>query len=107
MSAVKELTDDTFADEIKSGVALVDFWAPWCGPCRMQGPIVEEVAGDLGDRATVAKLEVDANPQAAAKFSVQSIPTLVIFKDGAEAERFVGVQNKAALTEALEKHLAG
>ena len=105
MSAEKELTDATFDETIQSGVALVDFWAPWCGPCKMQGPIIEELAKDFDGKATVAKLEVDENPQTAAKYSVQSIPTLVVFKDGKEVERFVGVQDKDSLSAALNKHV--
>ena len=106
MGAEMELTDATFDETIKSGVALVDFWAPWCGPCQMQGPIVEQVAEAFSGRATVAKLEVDGNPRSAAKYGVQSIPTLIVFKDGQEARRFVGVQDAATLTKVLEDELA-
>ena len=105
MSAEKELTDATFDESIQSGVALVDFWAPWCGPCKMQGPIIEEIAKDFDGKATVGKLEVDENPKAAAKYGVQSIPTLVVFKDGKEVERFVGVQDKDSLASTLNKHI--
>ena len=105
MSAEKELTDANFGETIQSGVTLVDFWAPWCAPCRIQGPILEEVAEKFSGRATVGKLEVDGNPQAAAKYGVQSIPTLIVFKDGQEAKRFVGVQDAAALTQTLEEQL--
>lgn len=106
MSAEKELNDATFEETIRSGVALVDFWAPWCGPCQMQGPIVEQVAEAFEGRAAVGKLEVDGNPQTAAKYGVQSIPTLIVFKDGKEARRFVGVQDAATLTKVLEEQLA-
>lgn len=105
MSAEKELTDATFDEAIQSGVALVDFWAPWCGPCKMQGPIIEEVAKEFDGKAVVGKLEVDENPKAAAKYGVQSIPTLVVFKDGKEVERFVGVQDKDSLAATLNNHI--
>ncbi len=106
MSAEKELTDATFDQDVANGVALVDFWAPWCGPCRMQGPILEKVAKKYAGKATVGKLEVDNNPNTAARFGVQSIPTLIILKNGKEVGRFVGVQDEAALSRALDQHLA-
>ena len=105
MSAEKEFTDANFAETVASGVTLVDFWAPWCGPCRMQGPIVEKVAESFSGRAAVGKLEVDGNPQIATKFSVMSIPTLIILKDGKEVKRFVGVQDEDTLTKAIEGQL--
>ncbi|BDU73474.1 thioredoxin [Mesoterricola silvestris] len=81
---------------------LIDFWAPWCGPCRTQGPIVEQVAEQLGDRAVVAKLNVDDERSLAAQFGVQAIPTLVVLKDGNLVQRFVGVQSAEVLKNALE-----
>ena len=100
-----ELTDKDFAETIGSGVTLVDFWAPWCAPCMMQAPIVEEVAGMLDGKAKVAKLNVDEGQQAAAQYGVRSIPTLIIFKDGAPVEQFVGVQSETQLVSAIEKAL--
>jgi len=96
-----ELTETSFDDAIKTGAVLVDFWAPWCGPCRMQGPILEEVAAELGDAATIAKVNVDEAPGIAARFGVRSIPTLIVFRDGEVENQFVGVQQAAALIEAL------
>ena len=101
MSAIKDLTAENFADEIKSGVVLVDFWAPWCGPCRMQTPILEEIVDKVGD-AKIAKVNVDDAPSVAAQFGIQSIPTLIVFKDGEPAQKFVGVQQAPALISALE-----
>ena len=90
-TSVVVLDEANFGSQIQSGVVLVDFWATWCGPCKMQGPIVEQVAKQVEGKAKVAKLDVDAAPKAAGKFNIQSIPTLVIFKDGKAVKSFVGV----------------
>jgi len=99
---VKELTDATFDAATKSGLVLVDFWAPWCGPCQMQAPIIATVAKKVGELATIAKVNVDDNTAAAGRFGVQSIPTLILMKDGQEVQRFVGVQSEADLVEAIK-----
>ncbi len=80
---------------------LIDFWAPWCGPCRMQSPILDEVAAQVGDRAVVAKVNVDEEPELAAAFGVQSIPTLVVLKGERLVQRMVGLQQAPALVKAL------
>jgi thioredoxin 1 len=103
---VVNITDESFDKVVAKGVSVVDFWAEWCMPCRMQGPIVEKVAGSMGGRATVAKLNVDDNQEAAQRYGVTGIPTLIFFKDGAEARRLVGVQNEASITRTLEALLA-
>jgi len=97
------LTKDNFQQSIESGVALVDFWAPWCGPCKMQLPIVEELATELEGQAVIAKINVDDQPELAAQFGVMSIPTLVLFKDGQPVDKMVGLQSK----DTLKNKIAG
>lgn len=100
-----ELTDANFDAETSKGVVLVDFWAPWCGPCRTQGPIIKKVAGAMAGEAKVGKCNVDESPKLAERFGIRSIPTLVILKDGKEVERFVGVQQETELVTSLKKHI--
>jgi len=99
------LTKENFQSTVEQGVSLVDFWAPWCGPCRMQEPIVEELAQEFGGRATIAKLNVDDEPELASRFGVMSIPTLILFKDGQPVDKLVGLQSKETLKTRLEKLL--
>ena len=98
---VTELSDSQFEAAIANGVTLVDFWAPWCMPCQMQGPILEEVARDVDGQSKIAKLNVDEAQNIAVQFGVQSIPTLILFKDGSEVRRFVGVQSGEILIDAI------
>ncbi len=104
-----QFTDDNFAKEALEASnekpVLVDFFAAWCGPCKMQGPIVEELAEAMGDKAIVGKLDTEAAQQTAGQYGVMSIPTLLIFRNGKVAEQMVGLQSKDALEEMLNKHI--
>lgn len=104
-----ELTygDDNFQDQVlnSKGVVVVDFWAPWCGPCLRLGPIIEEIAGEMGDKIKVGKLNVDDNPKTAMTYSIMSIPTVMIFKDGQPVETVIGVDEKSSYVELINKHL--
>jgi len=104
----KQFTDENFQNEVieasKTKPVLIDFYAVWCGPCKMQGPIIDEVATLMGDKAVVGKLNTDEAQATAIKFGVMSIPTLMIFRDGALKETMVGVQRKEGLIELLKKY---
>ena len=102
-SNVLVLHEGNFDSEAASGLTLVDFWAPWCGPCRMQAPVLDELAGELDGSARVAKVNVDEAPHLAARFRVQAIPLLVLLKDGQEIARFVGLQSKQQLLAAIQR----
>ncbi len=95
------LNDDNFQQEIQNGVTLVDFYADWCGPCRMMEPIMHELADEMGDTAKVAKIDIESAQRTTASFQVTSIPTIIIFKDGAEVERIVGLKDKETLKRIL------
>jgi len=103
--AIKELTDADFQQHVKSGVVLVDFWASWCMPCRMMAPILNETADAIGTSASIAKLDVEANPNSSRKYEVRNIPTLLLFKDGMVVNRFVGVKTKDYLVKEIKKVL--
>jgi len=105
---VLELTDDNFATEIEQadGVALVDFWAEWCPPCQMIGPIIEELAQEYQGKAKIGKVDVDANRDTAGKFGITAIPSLIVFKGGEAVKRFTGVTQKDDLKEAVDQALA-
>ncbi len=100
---VIELTDENFKETINSGVTLVDFWAPWCGPCMMQGPIVEKLAGKVAGTAKVAKVNVDESMQTAVQYQIRSIPTLLVFKDGEIASQLVGLHSEEQLLSAVKE----
>jgi thioredoxin 1 len=108
MSEPIALTDENFSEEVlqSSQPVLVDFWAAWCGPCRMVAPIVEEIAGEYDGRAKVCKLDVDTAQKTAGEFGIRSIPTLLIFKGGKVADQVIGAVPKAQITEKLDAVLA-
>ena len=102
-----ELTDATFKKTIQKGVTLVDFWAPWCMPCKIQGPIVNEVAELMHDKATISKINIDIHKRTASELGIRSIPTIIIFKDGKPLTKLVGAKTKNVLTKALNDALKG
>ena len=96
---IKKLTEDGFEKEIEKGVFLVDFFADWCGPCRMLAPILEKVAADVKGQATVAKLDIDHAQRIASSFQVTSVPTMILFKDGKEVGRLVGLRDQETVKD--------
>ena len=99
------LNKDNFEKSIANGVALVDFWAEWCAPCKMQLPIIEEFSGEMEGKATIGKVNVDEELELAQSFGIQSIPTLILFKDGKPVKKLVGLHSKEALYEEVNQVL--
>ena len=108
MSALPDVNNGTFAKDVLQAdkPVLVDFWAPWCGPCRMLAPVVEKVAGTMSDRISFVKLNTDENPSLAGEYQVSGIPCLILFKGGKAVDRIVGFVNESTITSMLQKHLA-
>jgi len=104
---VKEITESTFKSDVleNSSAVLVDFWAPWCGPCRMIAPVVEEMANEYSGKLAVVKINVDDNPSLATRYGVSSIPTLMVFKNGQPVDRIIGAVMKQTLQETVDKHV--
>ncbi|WP_217586904.1 thioredoxin [Lentibacillus saliphilus] len=102
--AIVNVTDQNFAAETAEGLVLADFWAPWCGPCKMIAPVLEDIDAELSDKVKIVKLDVDENQETAGKFGVMSIPTLLLFKDGNVVDQVVGFQPKEALVDVINKH---
>jgi thioredoxin 1 len=107
MANTVEVTDDSFErDVLKSDkIVVVDFWAAWCGPCKMVAPVLDEIAGENKDKLTVAKLDIDANPSTARDYQVMSIPTMIVFQDGKPVKQIVGAKPKAALLSDLADYI--
>ncbi len=107
MSRIIDITDAEFESEVlgSNTPTLVDFWAPWCGPCRKLAPILEEVAEDLGDKVRIVKVNTDENPHSPGRYGVMSIPTMILFKDGKEVTRLVGVMSRPELRRRIEEAL--
>ncbi|MDR0484097.1 MAG: thioredoxin [Alphaproteobacteria bacterium] len=105
----KEIKDADFQESVveksKSKPVLVDFWAAWCGPCKMIAPILEDVSRDMGDSSDIVKLNVDENPITTGNFGIRSIPTLIIFKGGVEVERIIGLSGRDEINNLLKKHI--
>ena len=104
---IVHVTDATFEEEVlqSSQPVLVDFWAEWCGPCKMIAPVLDEIAGEYGDKIKIAKVDVDANPDTPAKFGIRGIPTLIIFKDGNSDAQKVGALSKSQLLEFVDANI--
>ena len=102
---VLELNDNNLLEEIKNGTVVVDFWAPWCGPCRKLGPVLEEVANELEGKVKVCKLNTDDNIKSAQDFAISALPSVIIFKEGEPVERMVGLMPKSTIISNIEKHL--
>ena len=101
-----EFTDGNFEETaLSGGVSVVDFWAEWCGPCRLISPIIDDLSEEFDGQATIGKVNVDHNPEVSSKYGVRSIPTILIIKDGEVVEKHVGTATKATLTEKLKRHL--
>lgn len=99
---IVELTSKDFDEKIASGTVLVDFWAPWCGPCRMVAPILDQIAEEMAGKVTIAKVNVDLEPALAQKHGVMTIPNMIVFKDGKQADTIIGAQSKATIVSLLK-----
>jgi thioredoxin 1 len=104
---IQTVTDASFEDDVSQhpGIVLVDFWAPWCGPCKALAPLLDELAGDYEGQARIAKINADDNKTVGERFTVRGLPTLIVFQDGVERERVLGLQSKSRLAALLDKYV--
>ncbi|GAA0126716.1 MULTISPECIES: thioredoxin [Clostridium] len=104
---IKHITDSSFNEEVlnSKGLVLVDFWAPWCGPCKMLGPVLEELAGEMNNNLTIGKVDIDTNVEKASAYKISAVPTMLLFKDGDLVDKFSGFAPKEMLVEFLNKHM--
>ncbi len=105
MGKYTELTGSNFDSTVSEGVALVDFWAPWCGPCRMIAPVIEELAEDFDGKAKICKVNTDEEQEVAVKYGIRSIPTILFFKDGELVDQMIGASSKQILTDKINSYL--
>lgn len=107
MSNAKEITDEIFEEEVLKSptLVIVDFWAPWCGPCRKLGPVLDEISSELADKIKVVKINTDENLNTATEYSISGLPSILLFKDGKAVERMVGLMPKGSIITNIEKHL--
>lgn len=103
--AIVNVTDDNFSQETADGLVLIDFWAPWCGPCKMIAPVLEEIDSEMGDKVKIVKLNVDENQDTAGRYGIMSIPTLLLMKDGNIVDQVIGFQPKENLVSVINKHV--
>ncbi|MGG1594732.1 thioredoxin [Terribacillus saccharophilus] len=103
---IKHATDAAFTNDVKDGLVLVDFWATWCGPCKMIAPVLEEIDAEMVEKVQIVKVDVDENPETASKFGIMSIPTMLLFNDGEVVDKVIGYQPKEALVELINNHSA-
>ena len=101
---IKKFSDDSFSKDIASGIVLVDFFAEWCSPCRMMNPVLEQIAADMQEKVSIGKLDIDNEQKTAAQFQVTSVPTLILFKDGKELNRLIGLRDAEAIKEFIQKY---
>ena len=103
--SVREVSTQDFQDSVSDGVVMVDFWAPWCGPCRMVAPVLEKLQEEMGEKASIVKLNVDENPDIARQYGISSIPTMIVFKNGNHVDTVIGASTSDKYKSLLEKHL--
>lgn len=106
MANIKEVNENSFQEEVAQGLVLVDFWAPWCAPCRMVAPVLEEIQGELMDKLKIIKVNVDENPKVSTEYGVTSIPTIMIFQEGKMVERHVGAGPKQHYMNLLNDYIS-